>query len=134
VDEMDRQTPYSFSRVLSLPYEEAITKVKNALKSEGFGVLTEIDVKQTLKEKLNKDFRKYIILGACNPPLAHRVLEAEPEVGVFLPCNVLVYEEGSKTVVSAMDPEAAMILVRNEKVSEVAKQVRRKMEKVLNIL
>jgi uncharacterized protein (DUF302 family) len=131
---MDRQTPYSFSRVLSLPYEETITKVKEALKTEGFGVLTEIDVKKTVKEKLNRDFRNYVILGACNPPLAHQVLEAEPEVGVFLPCNVLVYEEGSKTVVSAMDPEAAMSLVKNEKVGEVAKQVRRKMEKVLHAL
>ena len=111
-----------------------IARVKEALKSEGFGVLTEIDVSKTLKEKLNQDFRKYIILGACNPLLAHRVLEAEPEVDVFLPCNVLVYEEGSKTVVSAMDPEAAMTLVKNEKVSAVAKQVRRKMEKVLNAL
>ena len=131
---MDRQTPYSFFRVLSLPYGETIARVKEALKSEGFGVLTEIDVSKTLKEKLNQDFRKYIILGACNPLLAHRVLEAEPEVDVFLPCNVLVYEEGSKTVVSAMDPEAAMTLVKNEKVSAVAKQVRRKMEKVLNAL
>lgn len=131
---MDRQTPYSFSRVLSLSYEETIAKVREALKSEGFGVLTEIDVKKTVKEKLNRDFRKYIILGACNPPLAHQVLEAEPEVGVFLPCNVLVYEEGNKTVVSAIDPEVAMVLVKNEKVSEVAKQVRRKMEKVLNAL
>ncbi len=131
---MDRQTPYSFSRILSLTYEEAVPKVKEALKSEGFGVLTEIDVKKTMKEKLDKDFRRYIILGACNPPLAHQVLEAEPEVGIFLPCNVLVYEEGNKTVVSAMDPEAAMVLVKNERVNEVAKQVRRKMEKVLNIL
>jgi uncharacterized protein (DUF302 family) len=131
---MDRQTPYSFSRVLSLPYGETIAKVKEALKSEGFGVLTEIDVQKTLKEKLNQDFRKYIILGACNPPLAHRVLQAEPEVGVLLPCNVLVYEEEGKTVVSAMDPEAAMVLVKNEKVSEVAKQVRQKMERVLNSL
>jgi uncharacterized protein (DUF302 family) len=131
---MDRQTPYSFSRVLSVPYEETIAKVKDSLKSEGFGVLTEIDVQKTLKEKLNQDFRKYIILGACNPPLAHRVLQAEPEVGVLLPCNVLVYEEEGKTVVSAMDPEAAMVLVKNEKVGEVAKQVRQKMQRVLNSL
>ena len=104
------------------------------MKAEGFGVLTEIDVQKTLKEKLDQDFAKYMILGACNPPLAHRVLEAEPEVGVFLPCNVLVYEEGGKTVVSAMDPEAAMVLVKNERVSEVAKHVRQKMERVLNSL
>jgi uncharacterized protein (DUF302 family) len=131
---MDRQTPYSFSRVLSLPYEATVRRVKEALKSEGFDVLTEIDVQKTLKEKLSQDYAKYIILGACNPPLAHRVLEAEPEVGVFLPCNVLVYEEEGKTVVSAMDPEAAMVLVKNKKVGEVAKQVRQKMERVLNSL
>jgi hypothetical protein len=94
----------------------------------------EIDVQKILKEKLSQDFAKYIILVACNPPLAHRVLEVEPEVGVFLPCNVLVYEEEGKTVVSAMDPEAAMVLVKNERVSEVAKQVRPKMERVLNSL
>jgi uncharacterized protein (DUF302 family) len=131
---MDRQTAFSFSRVMTLGYEEAIAKVKEALKSEGFGVLTEIDVRKTLKEKLNRDFPKYIILGACNPPLAHQVLQAEPEVGVFLPCNVLVYEQGGKTVISAMDPEAIMVMVRNEKVGEVAKQVRQKMEKVLDSL
>jgi uncharacterized protein (DUF302 family) len=131
---MDRQTAFSFSRVIALGYEEAIAKVKEALKSEGFGVLTEIDVRKTLKEKLNRDFPKYIILGACNPPLAHQVLQVEPEVGVFLPCNVLVYEEGGKTVISAMDPEAIMVMVRNEKVGEVAKQVRQKMEKVLDSL
>jgi uncharacterized protein (DUF302 family) len=131
---MERRTPYSFSRVLSLPYEATVRRVKEALKAEGFGVLTEIDVQKTLKEKLDQDFAKYMILGACNPPLAHRVLEAEPEVGVFLPCNVLVYEEGGKTVVSAMDPETAMVLVKNERVSEVAKQVRQKMERVLNSL
>lgn len=131
---MDRQTAFSFSRVIALGYEEAIAKVKEALRSEGFGVLTEIDVRKTLKEKLNRDFPKYIILGACNPPLAHQVLQAEPEVGVFLPCNVLVYEQGGKTVISAMDPEAIMVMVRNEKVGEVAKQVRQKMEKVLDSL
>jgi uncharacterized protein (DUF302 family) len=131
---MDRQTAFSFSRVIALGYEEAIAKVKEALRSEGFGVLTEIDVRKTLKEKLNRDFPKYNILGACNPPLAHQVLQAEPEVGVFLPCNVLVYEQGGKTVISTMDPEAIMVMVRNEKVGEVAKQVRQKMEKVLDSL
>jgi uncharacterized protein (DUF302 family) len=131
---MDRQTAFSFSRVVTLGYEEAVAKVKEALKSEGFGVLTEIDVRKTLKEKLNRDFPNYIILGACNPPLAHQVLQAEPEVGVFLPCNVLVYEEGGKTVISAMDPEAIMVMVQNEKVGQVAKQVRQKMEKVLDSL
>ena len=104
------------------------------MKSEGFGLLAEIDVQKTLREKLNQDFRKYMILGACNPPFAHQILQAEPEVGVFLPCNILVYEEGAKTVGSAMDPEAATALVKNEKFAEVANQVRHRLEKVLNFL
>ncbi len=131
---MDRKTSFSFSRVVGFGYEEALVRVKEALQSEGFGVLTEIDVRKTLQEKLNLNFPKYAILGACNPPLAHQVLEAEPEVGVFLPCNVLVYEEGDKTVISAMDPEAIMVMVKNEKVGQVAKQVRQKMERVLGSL
>ncbi len=131
---MDRQSGYSFSRVLPISYEEAILQVREALKAEGFGVLTEIDVQKTLKDKLDQDFPKYIILGACNPPLAYQVLQAEPEIGVFLPCNVLVYEEGGKTVVSSMNPEAVLEMVKNEKVRQLADQVRRKLEKVLNSL
>ncbi len=131
---MDRQTGYSFSRLLPVSYAEAVAKVKDALKAEGFGILTEIDVKKTLREKLNRDFRDYIILGACNPALAHEVLQAEPEVGVLLPCNVLVYAEGEKTCVSAMDPEGAMQLVKNEKVARVAGEVRRRLERALNSL
>ncbi len=131
---MDRSTAYSFSRLLPLPYADAVAKTKEALKAEGFGILTEIDVKKTLREKLNLEFRDYVILGACNPPLAHRVLEAEPEVGVLLPCNVLVYTEGERTCVSAMNPEGAMDLVKNAAVAAIAAEVRRRLERVLDSL
>ncbi|MGQ9488396.1 MAG: DUF302 domain-containing protein [Armatimonadota bacterium] len=94
-------------------------------------MLTTIDVKQTIKEKLGEDYRPYIILGTCNPPLAHRALTAEPEVGLLLPCNVIVYEEGDGCVVSAMDPTAAMKIVPNPELEMVAKEVRAKMERVL---
>lgn len=125
------QTPVGLRVRVSLPYTEAVDKTVAALKSEGFGVLTTIDVKQTIKEKLGEDYRPYIILGACNPPLAHRALTAEPEVGLLLPCNVIVYEEGDGCVVSAMDPMSAMKLVPNPELEAVAKEVRAKMERVL---
>jgi len=96
---------YGFSKTIDAPYEAAIEKVTAALKEEGFGVLTTIDVKDTLKKKLNVDFRKYVILGACNPPLAYKTLQAETEIGLLLPCNVIVYEnDEGKSVVSAIDP------------------------------
>ena len=97
-------TDIGIRRTLDLPYEEAITQTTAALKAEGFGVLTQIDVQATLKEKLNADFRRYIILGACNPALAHRALTANLDVGLLLPCNVTVYEEGAGSVVTAIDP------------------------------
>ena len=95
---------YGFGRKVSYPYDEAIEKTKAALKTVGFGVLTEIDVKKTMKEKLNADFRRYTILGACNPPLAHKALSTDLEIGLLLPCNVVVYEEGEGSVVRIMDP------------------------------
>ena len=97
-------TDIGIRRTLDLPYEEAITRTTAALKAEGFGVLTQIDIQATLKEKLNADFRRYMILGACNPALAHRALSANLDVGLLLPCNVTVYEEGAGSVVSAVDP------------------------------
>lgn len=116
---------------VSLPYAEAVDKTVAVLKSEGFGVLTTIDVKQTIKEKLGEDYRPYIILGACNPPLAYRALTTEPEIGLLLPCNVIVYEEDDGCVVLAMDPTSAMKLVPNPDLEAVAKEVRAKMERVL---
>lgn len=131
---MDRQTAYSFSRALPLAHKEALARVRKALQAEGFGILTEIDVQKILKEKLNQDFRRYVILGTCDPSLAYQALQAEPEIGVLLPCNVVVYEEDGQTVVSAMDPEGAMVLVKNEKVSEVARLARQKLENALESL
>jgi uncharacterized protein (DUF302 family) len=106
------ETRYGLRIAIPVPYEDAIERAAAALKTEGFGVLTTIDVKQTLKQKLDKDFRKYVILGACNPPLAHRALESELEVGLMLPCNVVVYEtEPGRSAVSAMAPLAALGVV-----------------------
>lgn len=125
------QTPVGIRVKVPLSYAEAVEKTTAALKSEGFGVLTTIDVKQTLKEKLGVESYPYIILGACNPPLAHRALTAEPEVGLLLPCNVIVYEDEGGCVVAAMDPTAAMKLVPNPELESVAKEARAKLERVL---
>jgi len=125
------QTPAGIRVKVSFPYAEAVEKTIAALKTEGFGVLTTIDVKQTIKEKLGKDYRPYVILGACNPPLAHRALTAEPEVGLLLPCNVVVYEEGDGCVVSAMDPTAVTKIIPHPELEAVAREVRAKLERVL---
>ncbi len=129
------ESKYGFGRELPFSYEEALEKVTLALKEQGFGVLTEIDVKATLKKKLDVDFRKYKILGACNPPFAYKALRAELDIGLLLPCNVIVYENDSgKATVMAMDPVTAMKLVDNPGVGEVAGQVRQKLEKAINSL
>lgn len=123
---------YYFAKEIDLSFEEAITHVTEELKKEGFGVLTEIDVKATLKKKLDADFRNYRILGACNPPFAHQALLAEPQIGLMLPCNVVVQEgENGKTLVSAIDPVASMQAVDNPSLGEVARQVRAKLQKVI---
>ena len=106
-----------------LPYEEAVLKTREALKAQGFGVLTEIDVKKTLKEKIDEDFKKYIILGACNPKYAHRALSAEDNVGLLLPCNVIVYEEGEGAVVSAINPDVMVQIIDTETMKSVADEV-----------
>ncbi len=128
-------TAYAFKTRTSLPFEEAIQKVTEALKNEGFGVLTEIDVRETLKKKLNVDFRKYRILGACNPPNAHKALQAEADIGLMLPCNVIVYEgDEGKTVVAAVDPVASMAAVRNSALESTAGAVREKLQRVIQVM
>lgn len=126
---------YSFSKTVDYGFEEAISKTTDELKKEGFGILTEIDVKETLKKKLDVDFRKYKILGACNPPFAYQALQYEDEIGTMLPCNVIIQEikEGSVKI-SAIDPVASMMAVKNEKLGEVADEVRKKLKKVIHNL
>ena len=121
---------YGFSKKTDLPYEEAVEKVTEELKKEGFGVLTTIDVKDTLKKKINVDFRKYIILGACNPPLAHKALESEEQLGLLLPCNVIVYESGSGSTVAFFDPMVMTRIIENEELKTVAQEVQNKMKRV----
>lgn len=126
---------YHNSKTVNLSYEDAITKVTEELKKEGFGVLTEIDVKETLKKKLDVDFRKYKILGACNPPLAYKALSSEENIGVMLPCNVIVQETSDGSVrVSAINPMVAMQSVGNENLSGVAEEVSMKLKKVIENL
>lgn len=122
-------------KIVDYSYEEALVKVTEELKKEGFGVLTEIDVKETLKKKIDVDFRKYKILGACNPPLAHKALTAEDKVGVLLPCNVVVQEnEEGKTEISAMNPAEAMQMIENPDMKLIADEVSERLNKVLNNL
>ncbi|HEX6307990.1 MAG TPA: DUF302 domain-containing protein [Longimicrobiales bacterium] len=124
---------YGFGTTIAAPYEEAVARVRDALATEGFGVLTEIDVRATLKKKLDVDFRPYVILGACNPPLAHRALSSELEIGLLLPCNVVVHagEDEGTSVVSIMDPEAALSLTGNDAIAPLAADVKSRLERVL---
>ena len=120
-------------RQVPLDYEAVLAKLPEALKTEGFGVLTEIDVRNTLRAKLGVEFRRYKILGACNPPLAHRVLEAELGAGVMLPCNVIVYEEGDHSVVTAIDPMETFA-ASDDRLRPIAQEVRAKLVRVLDRL
>ncbi|MCZ7603080.1 DUF302 domain-containing protein [Melioribacter sp. Ez-97] len=129
------QTNYGFSKVVNLGYEEAIEKVTEELKKEGFGILTEIDVKETLKKKLDVDFKPYKILGACNPPFAHKALQSEEQIGLMLPCNVIVYvNEQNETIVTVIDPIASMQAVNNDKLGEVAETIQSKLKNVIDSL
>lgn len=123
---------YYISKTVDLSFDEAIERVTDRLKEEGFGVLTEIDVKDTLKKKLDVDFKNYKILGACNPKMAHKALQFEDKIGTMLPCNVIVEEHDDGTVeVSAVDPKASMQAVDNIKLGDVATQVREMLEHVV---
>jgi uncharacterized protein (DUF302 family) len=115
---------------LNVSYDEAIQRATAALKEEGFGILTTIDMKETLKQKLNADFRRYIILGACNPPLAHRALTADLDVGLLLPCNVIVYEQDGGAVVSLVDPQVMLGVLANPAVEPIANEAREKLQRV----
>ena len=122
---------YYFEKTLNCSFEEAVERVTEELQKEGFGVLTEIDVKATLKKKLDVDFKNYKILGACNPPFAYEALLAEDKIGTMLPCNVIVQEMDGKIEVAAVDPVASMQAVENEKLGEIANEIRAKLEKVI---
>jgi uncharacterized protein (DUF302 family) len=126
---------YAITTTLKCGYAEAVEKTRKALADEGFGIITEIDVKATLKKKLDKDFQDYIILGACNPAYAYRALLSETEVGLLLPCNVIVYDAGKDSVViSAIEPTVAMGFVDNPELAGIATEVKSKLVKVINSL
>jgi uncharacterized protein (DUF302 family) len=124
-------TSYTLSETTTLSFDEAIERVRQELKNEGFGVLCEIDVQATLKEKLSVEGQPYTILGACNPPLAHQALAAEPELGVLLPCNVVVYERDGDTHISAIDAERILSIVGNEQLAPIAADVKRRLGEVV---
>jgi uncharacterized protein (DUF302 family) len=123
---------YSFTRQVDLSFEQALQKVTAELQQEGFGVLTEIDVQATMKKKLNVQYKKYKILGACNPPLAHQALTAEPLVGLLLPCNVVVFENAlGNTIVSAIDAQAMLSVIDRPEVAPIAAEVNKKLKRVI---
>ena len=123
---------YGYKKQVALSYQAAVDKIKQELAKEGFGVLTEIDVKATLKKKLNVEYGNYIILGACNPPFAYRALQTEKDIGLLMPCNVIVYEDSGKTFVAATLPTVAMGAVKNEKLRPTAQEVESKLKKAVD--
>ena len=130
-----QHSKYGFSRTVNLPYDKAVEKTRTALQQEGFGVLSEIDLKEKLKEKLGVDFRNYVILGACDPPLAYQTLQQEIDIGLLLPCNVIVYEsdETGKSVVAAIDAKTMLSVVGgNATLDAVASEVNEKLQRVVN--
>ena len=128
-------TRYGFGKTVASSFDAAVDKVTQELQKEGFGVLTDIDVAATLKKKLNQDIPPYRILGSCNPPLAHRALEAEPSIGLLLPCNVVVrQDDAGKVQVEFMDPNAVLNLVNKPEVHQLASEVRQKLERVMQVL
>ncbi len=131
---MNTTTDYGFSTTLALPFAEAMARTKATLKAEGFGVLSEIDVQATLKEKIAVDFEQYVILGACNPQLAYRGLQAEHELGLLLPCNVIVHDHDGGTVVSIVDPAAMLGVVDTPALRAIADEAKARLERVLTAL
>ena len=130
-----QQTKYGFSRTVELSFDQAIEKTRAALKEEGFGVLSEIDIKEKLKEKLDVDFRRYTILGACNPPLAYKTLQEEINIGLLLPCNVIVYDsdDAGKSVVAAVDAKAMLSVVgNNATLDQVASEINERLQRVIS--
>jgi len=128
---MNAATSYTLAATTALSFESAVARVREELKAEGFGVLCEIDVQATLREKLGAEIEPYLILGACNPPLAARALGAEPEIGVLLPCNVVVYRRGGETCISAVDPEQMLSIVGNDEIGPIAADVKRGLAAVI---
>ncbi len=123
---------YGFSRVVPHSYDVALERVTEELKKEGFGVLTSIDVRETLRKKLGVEFPRYMILGACNPPFAHRALKAEEQIGLLLPCNVIVYEKGDQVVVAAFDPMVMTLVLEEGEIRPIAEEVKAKLERVVS--
>jgi uncharacterized protein (DUF302 family) len=123
---------YGFTKEMDIPYEKVIDVVSKALKKEGFGILTEIDVQEKMKKKLGIDMNKYIILGACNPPNAYKAILAEANIGLMLPCNVIVYEKGGKTVLSVIRPSVAMQMVDSVELQKISEEVEKKLKKVFD--
>ena len=127
-------TELGFQIRLALPYETALERAIEALKAEGFGVLTQIDVKETMKKKLDVDFQKYAILGACNPALAHKALTTRPEIGLLLPCNVIVYEQDGQTTVSIIDPLSMFSVIQDAGLEPVVEEARQRLQRVAQAL
>ena len=125
---------YGFSKMLDVSYHDAIDMVIDKLKNEGFGILTKIDVKDKFKEKLDIDFKKYLILGTCHPESAYKAILAEEDIGLMLPCNVIIYEKNEKTGISIIKPSMAMGMIKNDKLKSIAEKVESKLERVFNHL
>lgn len=122
---------YGFSKVVALNYQQAVEKTKDALKQEGFGVLAEIDIRKAMKEKIGEEYQNYLILGACNPQLAHRALQAEPRLGLLLPCNVIIRELGSGTEIAVIDADTMLGIVDNDELRPVAREASEKLQRAL---
>jgi uncharacterized protein (DUF302 family) len=128
---MTTEASIAMSKRVALSYPDAVAQVKSALQEEGFGVLTEVDIRATLKQKLDADFRDYVIIGACNPPLAHRALQSDLDVGLLLPCNVIVYEADGGSMVSIFDPEVGMALAGVPALEPIAREAKERLVRVL---